>query len=192
MGVRRFSDIDYPDFRTADRPKLLLHVCCAPCAAGCIERLTERFDVTMFFYNPNITDETEYGKRFGELVRFASYYGINVSDGGKDDFWGAVKGLENEPEGGRRCAVCFRMRLDRTAAEAVNYDCFATTLTLSPVKNAELINAIGAECAAKYGSAYVASDFKKKNGVLRSVELCKKYSLYRQNYCGCVYSRAKD
>ena len=171
---------------------LLLHVCCAPCAAGCIERLTERFDVTMFFYNPNITDETEYGKRFGELVRFASYYGISVLDGGKDDFLREVRGLEKEPEGGRRCAVCFRMRLDRTAAEAVNYDCFATTLTLSPVKNAELINAIGAECAAKYGSAYVASDFKKKNGVLRSVELCKKYSLYRQNYCGCVYSRAKD
>lgn len=192
MGVRRFSDIDYPDFPEGYRARMLLHVCCAPCAAGCIERLTERFKVTMFFYNPNITDERECEKRYDELVRFASYFGIPVVDGGKGDFLRMTEGLENEPEGGRRCAVCFKMRLDRTAEEAIGYDCFATTLTLSPLKNAALINAIGAECAKKYGSKYVASDFKKRNGALRSVELCKKYSLYRQNYCGCVYSRAKD
>ncbi len=192
IDVKKFTDIDYPELVGDKKPTLLLHVCCAPCAAGCIERILEFFEVTFFYYNPNITDTSEYVRRLTELERFASYFGIKTVDGGKDDFSGAVKGLENEPEGGARCAVCFRMRLEKTAEKAAGYDYFATTLTLSPLKNAALINAVGAECAAKHRTRYVATDFKKKNGVLASVRLSEKYSLYRQNYCGCVYSRRKD
>ncbi len=192
MKNNKSVDIDLGGIEEGLRPSLLLHCCCAPCAAGCIERFTERFDVTAFYYNPNITDIEEREKRFAELKRLMDEFGVETIDGGDGDFEGLVKGLGSEPEGGSRCALCFKMRLERTAREAKNYDYFATTLTLSPLKNARLINDIGAEAAKKEGSVYIRTDLKKRGGVLRSSELCKKYSLYRQNYCGCVYSRRKD
>ena len=186
-----FDDIDYRKAAVngAAKPRLLLHCCCAPCAAGCIERLSELFEVTFYYYNPNITDDEEYVKRFNELRRLGESFGVPAIDGGRDDFFAAVKGLENEPEGGARCAVCFKMRLFKTAEAAGDYDCFATTLTLSPVKNARLINEIGSAAAEKFGTEYIKTDFKKRGGGLRSKALSEELNLYRQNYCGCAFSR---
>ncbi len=172
------------------RPKLLLHCCCAPCASYCLEYLTPHFEVTAFYDNPNITDEAEYDKRLAELKRLAEAFGVSVVDGGYDGkrFFEAVKGLESEPERGARCAVCFGMRLKDALIRADDYDYFATTLTLSPLKNADLINDIGSRLSDKY----LPTDFKKKDGYKRSIELSKRYDLYRQNYCGCVFSKRKD
>jgi predicted adenine nucleotide alpha hydrolase (AANH) superfamily ATPase len=161
--------------------------------------------VTAFFCNPNITDEEEYRLRLRELVRLANAFGAEVIDGGyaSEAFFEAVKGLEHLPERGARCAVCFKLRLERTAAAAVGesgldraktvgterFDIFATTLTLSPLKDAALINSAGADAAQRYGTEYLPSDFKKRDGNRRSAELCKQFGLYRQNYCGCVFSK---
>ncbi len=177
------------------KPKLLLHACCAPCSSACLERLKDYFDITVFFYNPNIEDE-EYLKRKNELIRFITLTGwakICDCEHQTRTFYNAVKGLELCKEGGERCAKCFELRLRRTAIEARTgeYDYFATTLTISPLKDEQLINAIGYEIEKEYGVKWLPSDFKKKNGYLRSLRLSEEYGLYRQNYCGCVYSITK-
>ncbi len=175
------------------KPRLLLHACCAPCSSACLERLHEHFEITVLFYNPNIEDE-EYSKRKNELIRFIKNTGwAGIADCGHDttEYYSAVKGLEDCKEGGERCAVCFKLRLEKTAKEvaAKGFDFFATTLTISPLKNAELINSIGEDLEKQYGVKWLYSDFKKENGYLRSSQLPKEHVLYRQTYCGCVYSR---
>lgn len=179
--------------------KLLLHSCCAPCSSYCLEYLSNYFDIGVFYYNPNITDAAEYARRLSEQRRlcdempFANC--VKVTDGGygPQEFFSAARGLENEPEGGARCLKCFELRLERTAklAKELNCDYFATTLTLSPLKNAPAINEIGERLGQKYGVSYLCSDFKKREGYKRSIELSRIYGLYRQNYCGCVFSRRK-
>ena len=178
------------------RPRLLLHCCCAPCASYVLEYLAPHFDVTAFYCNPNITRAEEYYKRRDELVWLSAIYGVKVKDEGYDGelFLSRTRGLEKEPERGRRCRICFFLRLGTTAREAAagGYDYFATTLTLSPLKDAALINSVGDEMSEIFGVKYLRSDFKKKDGYKRSTELSKIYGLYRQNYCGCVYSERKN
>ena len=177
------------------KPKLLLHACCAPCSSACLERLKDYFSVTVFFYNPNIEDE-EYLKRKNELIRFIKETGwaeIADCEHNTQTFYNAVKGLELCPEGGERCERCFLLRLERTAQEAkrLGFDYFTTTLTISPLKDEQLINTLGYALANKYSVGWLPSDFKKRNGYLESIKLSQKHSLYRQNYCGCVYSMPK-
>jgi epoxyqueuosine reductase len=186
-----------------EKPKLLLHSCCGPCSTAVIERLTDEFDVTVFFYNPCITEEKEYQLRRSAQLQFLEIF--NEENAGKTrvrymepdyrptEFINAVRGLENEPEGGARCSVCFRQRLERTAetASLSGFDFFGTTLTVSPHKSCKLISQIGNELALRYGLSFLDRDFKKKDGFKRSVELSKKYGLYRQNYCGCKYSNRR-
>ncbi len=178
-------------------PTLLLHACCAPCSSYVLEYLSEFFHIILLYYNPNITFPDEYGYRLNEVERLINEqphkYPIELVKGeyNPDVFLSAVKGLEDEPEGGERCAVCFELRL-REASEyckKLGADYFTTTLTISPLKNADRINEIGEKVAEEYGVKYLPSDFKKKNGYKRSIELSKEYNLYRQNYCGCVFSR---
>lgn len=178
-----------------ERKKLLLHVCCAPCSTACLEKLKDDFYITAFFYNPNIEDK-EYSKRKAELVRFIAETGwaeIVDCDRDKDRFYAAARGLEDCPEGGARCEACFKLRLEKTAQEAARggYDYFSTTLTLSPLKDAALLNKIGFNAAEKYSARWLPCDFKKRNGYLRSLQLSAEHSLYRQNYCGCVFSQNK-
>lgn len=175
--------------------RLLLHACCAPCSSAVLERVKPYFQVTLFFYNPNITEREEYEKRLSELRRFVSIAhggAIEVIDGGYDPdlFFAAAKGLEKENEGGARCEVCYYERLKKTAelAKKGEYDYFCTTLSVSPYKNADKLNKIGGDLAEKIGVNYLYSDFKKQQGYVRSIELSKEYGLYRQNYCGCVFS----
>lgn len=175
-----------------ERKKLLLHACCAPCSSACLERLKDYFNVTAFFYNPNI-ENAEYLKRKAELIRFIGETGwadILDCDHDTGEFYSAIIGYENCEEGGERCKICFKLRLERTAraAKEGGFDYFCTTLTLSPLKDSAAINAIGVELAEKYGVSWLYSDFKKQNGYLRSLQLSKEHSLYRQNYCGCVFS----
>ena len=178
-----------------ERPTLLLHACCAPCASYPLTFLADAFELTVYYYNPNITDLEEQDKRFEELRRHLAdnYPRVRLVRGAHDEdkCLAMAKGLEEAPEGGLRCARCFELRLEETARLAARdgYDYFATTLTLSPLKNPVLINGIGEKMAAKYGVKYIASDFKKDGGYLRSVEICKEQGLYRQNYCGCAYSK---
>ena len=178
------------------RPSLLLHACCAPCASYPLEYLSKSFDVTLFYYNPNITEKTEYEKRLEELRRLSHEFGFNVIDGVYDGkiFFEHSKGLEQEPERGKRCEKCFSLRLSKASevATSFGFEYFATTLTLSPLKNATLINEIGLSVEKEGGTKYLPTDFKKKGGYLRSIELSNKYNLYRQNYCGCVFSKRKD
>ena len=177
-------------------PKLLLHACCAPCSSACIERLGNVFQIDIYYYNPNIDNKEEYNKRLNEVIRFTdsfkTKYKINVIDGGydSDTFFKMAKGLEEEPERGKRCYECYKLRLKKTSEYASdnNYDFFATTLTLSPYKNSNWINEIGEELDKNTKSTYLYSDFKKKNGYKRSIELSHEYNLYRQDYCGCIYS----
>lgn len=179
------------------KPTLLLHACCAPCSSYCLEYLSQHFDVTVFFYNPNISAKEEYEYRYNEEKRLISLMEYNnpvklcESEYNPHDFFDRVKGLEKEPEGGKRCAECFKLRLEETAKKAkqLNVDYFTTTLTISPLKNAALLNEIGMEFAKKYGVCWLPSDFKKKEGYKRSIELSDKFNLYRQNYCGCVFSK---
>lgn len=176
----------------AERERLLLHCCCAPCSSACLERLKDYFNITVLFYNPNIEDE-EYARRKAELVRLIRESGwaeIIDCDRDTDRFYTAVEGLEDCPEGGARCEVCFELRLAKTAeiAEREEFDYFTTTLTISPLKDAKLINSIGERLG---GDKWLYSDFKKRNGYLRSIQLSKEYNLYRQDYCGCVFS-ARD
>ncbi len=175
------------------KPKLLLHVCCAPCASSVVERLLkeDEYSITLYFSNSNIMPKEEYDHRLAELKRLVSevYPSVNliVDDYNPQDFFTAIKGQESLGEGSLRCASCIKQRLARTAQFACKngYDCFATTLTVSPHKNAELINEIGYNLQTEYGTEYLPSNFKKQNGYLRSLELCREYNIYRQNYCGC-------
>ncbi len=178
------------------KPRLLLHACCGPCATSVLERIHDFFDVTIYFYNPNIMPKEEFNKRLCALKDVISHFnGIKliVPDQDENDYISLVKGFENAPEGGSRCGICFEMRLANTAkylAEHKNeYDCFATTLTVSPHKNAKLINEIGNRIAIAYNVEYLSSDFKKQDGYLRSTQLCKEWGIYRQSYCGCVYAQ---
>ena len=175
---------------------LLLHSCCAPCSSACLERLKDKFSITVLYYNPNIDEEKEYEKRKAEQIRFlreTGYASILDCDHDKQAFEKIAKGLENEPERGKRCYACYSLRLEKTAqvAKANGFDWFCTTLSLSPHKNAEWINQIGEELEGNYGVKFLNSDFKKQGGYLRSIELSNKYNLYRQDYCGCIFSRDK-
>ena len=173
--------------------KLLLHVCCAPCSTHAIEILQKDHDVTLFFYNPNVEPINEYEKRLQETERFAQALGLPLIVGDYDniDWHSAIQGHEQDKEGGERCSICFKQRLEKTAmlAKEKNFDLFTTTLTVSPYKNAEIINKIGKEIAQAVGIEFMESDFKKDNGYMHSVELSKQYNLYRQTYCGCLYSK---
>lgn len=179
------------------KPKLMLHACCACCASYVLEYLSKHFEIYLLFYNPNITSKDEYDYRYSELKRLVFEMGLSKSveiiDGEyhKNEFLDSVKGLENEPEGGARCAVCFKGRLYETAKKADEFSCdyFATTLTISPLKNSSIINSIGETLSKEFRTKYLPSDFKKKNGYKRSIELSKEYGLYRQNFCGCEFSK---
>lgn len=173
--------------------RLLLHSCCGPCSSRCLETLKEKFAVTVLYYNPNITDRAEYEKRKGEQIRLLRETGwADFLDCDYDPaaFFSAVKGLEEEKEGGARCYCCYELRLAETARVAAEkgFAFFCTTLSVSPHKNAQWINEIGERLDKEYGVQWLYSDFKKQNGYLRSVELAKEFHLYRQNYCGCVFS----
>ncbi len=173
-------------------PKLLLHVCCAPCATHCVNVLSRQFDVTAYFYNPNIYPPEEYELRFREVVRYAGQINLKLFTGGYDSRqWAeAVKGYENEREGGQRCSLCYKIRLAGAAqfARAQNIEYVATTLTVSPHKRADVINPIGEGVAEKYGLRFYGSDFKKNDGFKLSCQMSRELGLYRQNYCGCVFS----
>lgn len=180
-------------------PTLLLHSCCAPCSSYCLEYLSQHFKITVFYYNPNIYPENEYEHRAAEQKRLIealpAKYKIDFIEAqfDPDEFYRSVKGLENKKEGGERCFVCYRLRLQKAAetAKANGFDYFTTTLSLSPLKNSQKINEIGEDIGYKLGIKHLPSDFKKKNGYKRSIELSKEHNLYRQNYCGCVYSLRK-
>ncbi len=170
------------------RPRLLLHACCAPCASRPLELLASRFEITVFFCNPNIMPREEFDKRLGEFEKLRRYpFRLEAAEWDNAAFLAAVRGHEGDREGGARCSLCFRLRLAVTAekAGAEGYDFFATTLTVSPHKNADVINAIGAELSAAAGVPWLYSDFKKREGYKRSIELCRELNIYRQNYCGC-------
>jgi epoxyqueuosine reductase len=171
---------------------ILIHSCCAPCSSGVFEKLLAEYDITGFFYNPNIFPEAEYKRRLEEYKRFAELinYKIFIAEDPFEVWNGAVKGYESEPEKGKRCEICFSLRLEKTAQFAVEnkFNLFTTVLSVSPHKDAVTINKIGRETAQKYGIDFLEADFKKQNGYKRSLELSKKYNLYRQIYCGCRYS----
>ena len=174
--------------------KLLLHSCCAPCSSACLERLKDAFDITVLYYNPNIDEESEYEKRKAEQIRLLQRTGwadFLDCDHDKEAFFKAVEGLEKEPERGKRCYVCYGLRLEKTAqiAKANGFEWFATTLTLSPYKNAEWLNEIGEKLGGRYALNYLYTDFKKKGGYHRSIELSNEYGLYRQDFCGCKFSK---
>lgn len=177
-------------------PHLLLHACCAPCSSHCLEYLSKYFRITVFYYNPNISPKEEYTLRIEEIKRFVQEFKseneITLIEGKYEPerFFQVVKGLEQEPEGGKRCEQCFKLRLSEAAklAKELNADYYTTTLSISPLKNAELLNKIGKEEGDAIGITHLPSDFKKKGGYARSIELSKEYNLYRQNFCGCVYS----
>lgn len=177
--------------------KLLLHACCAPCSSYVLEAISKYFDITILYYNPNITSIEEYDKRYEEIKKFITQVkfinSVNVIDVGynNQDFFNAVKGLEKEQEGGLRCFECYKLRMKKTAilAQELGYDYFTTTLSISPYKNAKYINEIGENLEKEVGVKYLYADFKKNNGYKRSIELSKKYNLYRQDYCGCIFSK---
>lgn len=178
-------------------PTLLLHACCAVCSSYCLEYLSQYFNIFLYFYNPNISISEEYEYRLSEAKRLVSLMNfknsVEIIEGEYEpsDFFTAVKGLESQPEGGRRCLECFRLRLNSAVKQAkeLNADYVTTTLTISPLKNAAALNEIGSQLAEKYGVSWLYSDFKKKEGYKRSIALSKEYNLYRQNYCGCIFSR---
>lgn len=181
------------------KPRLLLHVCCAPCSSYVLEYLSHYFDITVLFYNPNISPKSEYDYRAEELVRLTQEMPLppsvayRIEEYDPTSFLTIAKGLENEPEGGKRCTACYRLRLAKTAqiAAAEGYDYFTTTLSISPLKDAVRLNTIGGELAEEYGVPYLYSDFKKREGYKRSIQLSAEYSLYRQDYCGCAFSKAE-
>ena len=203
--IRKWSELEVC-------PTILLHSCCAPCSSYCLEYLSKHAGITAFYYNPNITDEGEYRHRVAELKRLIDEMFVNVPDGevytkennstvykpkfleseyAPDSFYDIAAGLENEPECGRRCIKCYELRLRRTAEEAAKggYDYFTTTLTISPLKDAQILNRLGIKLGEEYGVKYLPSDFKKNGGYQRSIELSREYNLYRQNFCGCEFSR---
>lgn len=182
-----------------ERPRLLLHACCAPCSSYVLEYLSQYFRITVFDYNPNISPESEFRMRTEEIERLvrempfpAERPEVLVGRYDPERFYRAVAGHEEDGEGGERCEICFRLRLTEAAEAARDggFDYFTTTLSISPLKNAALLNRIGAELSEAYGVPYLYSDFKKKNGYKRSIELSRDYGLYRQDYCGCVYSKS--
>ena len=201
--------------KQGDVPTLFLHSCCAPCSSYVLEYLRQYFKITVFYYNPNISAEPEYVKRVEEQKRLIAAYNAQALDGVikladgtcvkvypitivegnyiPQEFYEIAKGLEQCPEGGERCFACYELRLKKTAQLAAEqgFDYFATTLTISPLKNAPKLNEIGERLAAEYGVAWLPSDFKKKNGYKRSIELSAEYDLYRQDYCGCIYSKVE-
>lgn len=176
---------------------LLLHACCAPCSSAVIERLSSIFKITILFFNPNINDKSEYDKRLSELKNFVSKiktkYPVNIIDGRYDpkEFFAISKGLEEEKERGKRCYKCYKLRLRETAlvARQLKFDFFTTTLSISPYKNSLWLNEIGEDLSTQYDVSYLYADFKKNNGYKRSIELSKEYNLYRQDFCGCIYSK---
>ena len=177
------------------RPRLLLHACCGPCSSAVLEQLSQYFEITILYYNPNIWPAEEYHRREEELERFVAQahpLGVTVVEDRYDpqEFYDAARGLEDEPERGQRCTACYRLRMRRAAQYAAEngFDWFTTTLSISPHKDAVRINQIGQELAVEFGVPHLPSDFKKKNGYLRSLQLSAEYGLYRQDYCGCVFS----
>lgn len=178
-------------------PSLLLHACCAPCSSRVLEVLSDYFHITILYYNPNIFPEEEFDKRLVELQRLVkelkTKYPIEVCPGRYDpkEFFSMAKGHERDKEGGKRCFKCYRLRLEETAklAKEYQFDYFTTTLSISPYKNSRVLNEIGQELAKQYELNYLFADFKKKDGYHRSIELSKEYHLYRQDYCGCIYSK---
>lgn len=177
--------------------RLLIHSCCAPCSSYVLEYLSQFFDITVFYYNPNIYPEEEYNRRVEEQQRLIDamphLHPIRFLQGEyhPKDYYDYVKGYEDDPEGGERCFRCYRMRLKEAAelAKEGGYDYYTTTLSISPYKNADKLNEIGEMLAKEYGVAFLPSDFKKKNGYKRSIELSREYDLYRQDYCGCIFSK---
>lgn len=181
-----------------ERPALLLHACCAPCSSAVLELLNRHFEVTVLYYNPNIAPEGEYRRREKELECFlvaAGYGDIRAikQEYDPNEFYAAARGLENEPERGKRCTECYRLRLEKTAEYAAEngFPWFTTTLSISPQKDPVRINEIGAELAEKYGVRFLTSEFRKRDGYKRSLELSREYGLYRQDYCGCAFSKAE-
>ena len=196
MGMMPADALD----KKIDRLSLLLHSCCGPCSSSVIERLAGEFNITVLYYNPCITDEEEYKRRRAAQMLFIEKFNaeridlpdIAFMEGPYEPgaFLELTKGHEEDPEGGQRCSLCFRQRLEKAAETAafMGFDLFGTTLTVSPHKNFEIISAIGKDIAARYGIGFLDRDFKKQDGFKRSIELSRKYGLYRQNYCGCKYS----
>lgn len=178
-------------------PTLLLHSCCAPCSSYCLEFLSQYFKITVFYYNPNIYPPEEYFMRAEEQERFVNIFpakhAITYVEGAynTDKFYEMAKGMEHLPEGQERCFACYELRLRETVeyAKVKGFDFFTTTLSISPLKNADKLNEIGRKLELEYGVSYLYSDFKKKNGYKRSTEISNEYGMYRQNYCGCVYSK---
>lgn len=184
-----------------DRPKVMLHSCCGPCSSSVLEFLTQYFDVTLFWYNPNLYPEQEFQKRLNTQLELIQKMGlterisVKICQWNSTEYYTAISGLEDEKEGGARCRACFLLRLEKCAQAAAEAGCdyFCSTLTVSRYKNAELINQIGEQVASIYGVKWLPSDFKKNNGENRSVELSVQYDLYRQQYCGCEFSlQARD
>ena len=188
--IKRWSELN-------SSPTILLHSCCAPCSSYCLEYLSKYARISAFYYNPNITDEIEYRHRVTELKRLIdemfpdNKVGFLEGEYNPAAFYDMARGLENEPECGRRCIKCYELRLRRTAEEAVKggYDYFTTTLTISPLKDSQILNRLGIKLGEEYGVKYLPSDFKKNGGYQRSIELSREYNLYRQNFCGCEYSK---
>ena len=188
--IRKWSELEVC-------PTILLHSCCAPCSSYCLEYLSKYAKITAFYYNPNITDRAEYEHRVAELKRLIEEMPMENKakflEGSydPDSFYCIAKGLESEPECGRRCIKCYELRLRKTAEEAVKggYGFFTTTLTISPLKDAQVLNKLGIKLGEEYGVRYLSSDFKKSGGYQRSIELSRDFNLYRQNYCGCEYSK---
>lgn len=186
-----------------ERKRLLLHSCCAPCSSGVLVPLQEIFDLTVYFYNPNLSEAEEYQKRAAEQKKLINALnkekptfpiGITEEHYEPREFYEIARGLESCPEGGERCFRCYELRLDRTARKAKEegFDFFTTTLTISPMKNADKLNEIGKQLEEKYGVAFLPSDFKKRDGYKNSIALSKQYDLYRQNFCGCIYSKVES
>ncbi len=180
------------------RPKLLLHACCAPCSSYCIEYLCRYFDVTIFYYNPNISSKQEFDKRYDEVKRLVREMSVDIDivcpPYDSEEFLQAVKGYEDCKEGGDRCGICYAIRLKKTCeyAEQNNFDFYCSTLSISPHKDEQRLNQIGAALCKDKRVRHLPNDFKKKGGYLRSIELSKQYNLYRQNFCGCKFSQIKE
>ncbi len=198
-NYQKLLDRKLEEIKSKERvPTLLLHACCAPCSSYVLEYLSEYFAITVLFYNPNIEPEDEYRARAEELKRLIREmpfrHEVVYLEGNYEPerFHAAAAGYEEAPEGGPRCARCFRLRLKEAAeyADRLGMDYFTTTLTISPLKNAQILNRIGAEIAESCSAAFLPSDFKKRGGYQRSIELSREYDLYRQNFCGCVYSKS--
>lgn len=194
---KQLEDIIKSLASTTNTPKVMLHSCCAPCSSYCIEYLSKYFEICVFYYNPNIYPDEEYYHRVSEQKRFIELFPTEhkvsfiEGDFEKERFYELTRGYEKEKERGSRCSICFDLRLSKTAelAKELGYDYFCSTLTISPLKDADVLNSIGYEIADRIGISWLPSDFKKKNGYKRSTEISAEYNMYRQDYCGCVFSK---